>query len=139
MKISTFLISISFIQLFTNCHQKEYEYKDAIVYKASYNHSGRGYYKLKVFYSFKLKEKTYNGEDYPEDLYRPTGKWKRYDVGDTIIIKFPIGCPEQSSVYGTRKKIKRWNRSGDVKSKADSGGVIKIVPVEVIDKMKRTR
>jgi len=139
MKISTFFITVSFILLFTNCHQTEYEYKDAIVDKASYNHWGRGYYKLKVFYSFKLKDKIYNGEDYPKDLYRPTGKWKRYDVGDTIIIKFPKGCPEQSSVYGTRKKIKRWNRYGEVKPKADSSGVIKIIPEEVIDNMKRTR
>lgn len=121
MKIRIILLFI----IFCSCIEKEYDFSNAIVHEAHYNHWGRGYYNLKLSYYFYIEDKLYKGEGNIEGLLRPTGNWKLCDVGDTIIIKYQKDNPQRNYFHSSKKRVKLWNKHGEYEIKNDS--VVRVI------------
>ena len=95
MKIKFFIIVL--LQLFLFSCDKEYVYRTAFVHDADFVHSGGGYYKLKIFYSFEYNDSIYEGCAYTPGRYRIYGR-KRFREGDSVFIKFPVNKPEKNQL-----------------------------------------
>jgi len=102
------------------CTNKQFEYRNAIVYKAVYNHWGRGNFHLRIYYRFSINDKIYCGEGDYEGLLRPTGNWKPCEPGDTIIVKCQKDNPQKNYFHRIKKPIKLWNKNGEYQIKNDS-------------------
>lgn len=102
----------------------QFEYRNAIVNKAVYNHWGKGYYRLRIFYSFSINNKLYYGEGNYEGLIRPINNWKPCVPGDTIIVKYQKDNPKKNYFLKLKKKIKLWNTHGEYQINNDSGLLI---------------
>lgn len=94
---------MSALSLLCGC-AKEYDYKTAYVYKTQFVHSGGGYYKLKIYYSFEYYDSVYTGSAKTPGTYQSYGR-KRFREGDSVFIKYPSGRPEASEL--SNYKVKR--------------------------------
>jgi hypothetical protein len=121
MKIKVLL----FLFIFSSCTEKKVDFCNAIVHEAHYSHWGRGYYKLKVSYSFYVDNILYSGRGNAEGLMRPTGNWKPCEPGDTIIIKYKKNNPKYNNFHSTIKRVKLWNKHGEYNVMTDS--VVRVI------------
>ena len=83
------------------CKSKEYEYTEARVYKAEWYVYSRGYYKQRIYYEFE-----YNAEIL-RDTYNMSNQILP-QVGDSLLIRFPINEPHKSKIvklFTKRKQI----------------------------------
>lgn len=108
MKRCLFLVTIMSF-LFFNCSNldsKKYGYSIAHVDSTKRIHWGKGFYKLRVFYSFKID--TINVESvYDHKLGRSYSA--RFAVGDSVFIKYDKDVPEKSEIIKVvykKQKIK---------------------------------
>lgn len=88
---------MSFI-LLQGCNDKsiEYQYTTAFVFKTEPIHWGRGFYKLLVYYEFHYNNKVYQDKYKDNRLAHIYGM--RFNEGDSVIIKFPKGNIEKSTI-----------------------------------------
>ena len=110
MKFRCFLTSVVIIlilQLCLSSCKREYEYNTAYVYKTGMYHWGRGFFKLRIHYSFECNDSIYQGCVKTPGLYEyKSESLGRFKVGDTVFVKYPAGKPEKSELanYKVRRK-----------------------------------
>ena len=96
---------IAFLLLSIGC-KREYEYSMACIQETKFVHWGRGYYKLRIFYEFEYSDSTCKGDDFTPGLYKIYGR-KHYNEGDSVLVKFPKGKPNESERANNIIKTKK--------------------------------
>lgn len=104
--IKRYIILILFLQLFCSSCQKEYEYNTAYIYKTQFVHIGRGFYKLKIYYSFEYHDSIFTNYCNTPGLYEITAR-KRFREEDSVFVKYPVGKPEKSELANYIVKRKK--------------------------------
>lgn len=97
-KITTLLFFVSLLSVF-GCRPKEYEYVRAYVYETKTYPLRDNYFKMNISYEFEYKGDTIRG------VYS-THKLPVAQKGDSLVLKYPIGKPENNKVVNVVKVIK---------------------------------
>lgn len=97
-KSITLLFFVSLLTVFS-CRPKDYEYVRAYVYETKTYPLRDNYFKMNISYEFEYKGDTIRG------VYS-THKLPVAQKGDSLVLKYPIGKPENNKVVNVVKVIK---------------------------------
>lgn len=100
------LLTLFIISIFNCCNNDvgEYKYTTAFVDSTKHIHWGKGYYKLRVFYSFLINETKVHGV-YDHKL--EMAYTSKYEKGDSTLIRYNINNINESKLIKATFKMRK--------------------------------